>query len=154
MHFDRFGLSFEYPDNWSVDVADSGGQHAAVTVYAPGGGFWSVSGHAPGGDAAELAAAVERQMREEYRDLDAEAADDTIGGLRLPGIDLNFYCLDLTNTAQVRTLTTPRAIYLLFCQAEDRDWEQVAPVFAAMTASFIAGLDGQAAAPGVGLTDD
>jgi hypothetical protein len=145
MHFDRFGLSFDYPENWSVDIGDSGGQHAAVTVYAPGGGFWSVSGHAPGGEPAELMAAVERQMREEYRDLDAEAAADDIAGHRLPGIDFNFYCLDLTNTAQVRTFSTPRGIYLLFCQAEDRDWEQVAPVFAAMTASFVSRIVHQAA---------
>jgi hypothetical protein len=154
MHFDRFGLSFDYPDNWSVDLGDSAGQHAAVTVYAPGGGFWAVSGHAAGGDAAELAAAVERQMREEYRDLDAEAAEDDVAGRRLPGIDFNFYCLDLTNTAQLRTLTLPGSIYLLFCQAEDRDWEQVAPVFAAMTASFVSGLDRRSPASDAGTIDD
>jgi hypothetical protein len=55
---------------------------------------------------------------------------------------MNFYCLDLTNTAQVRTLETPHAIYLLFCQAEDREWDRVAPVFAAITTSFVTGLNG------------
>ena len=42
MHFERFGLAFEYPDNWSVDTDDSQDRYATVTVYAPGGGFWSV----------------------------------------------------------------------------------------------------------------
>jgi hypothetical protein len=140
VHFDRFGLAFDYPDNWSVDIGDSGGRHAAVTVQSPEGAFWSVSGHAPGGDAAELARAVLGQMQEEYRELDSEAAEDEVAGRRLPGFDMNFYCLDLTNTAHVRTLETPGAIYLLFCQAEDREWDRVAPVFAAMTASFVAGL--------------
>jgi hypothetical protein len=140
MRFDRFGLSFDYPDNWSVDVTESGGRHAAVTVYAPGGAFWSLSGHEPGGTASELVAAVERQMRNEYRDLDAEAAADEVAGRHLSGVDMNFYCLDLTNTAQVRTIATPAAIYLLFCQAEDRDWDRLAPVFAAMTASFVGSL--------------
>ena len=59
---------------------------------------------------------------------------------RLAGWDLNFYCLDLTNTAQVRAVETPAATYLLLAQAEDREWDRVAPVFAAMTASFMAGL--------------
>ncbi len=139
MRFDRFGLAFDYPDNWSVEADDAEGQAVAVTVYAPEGGFWSVSGHAPGGDAVKLSAAVVDEMRQEYQELDSEAAETVAAGRALPGYDMNFYCLDLTNTAQVRTLETPTAIYLLFCQAEDREWERVAPVFAAMTASFVGG---------------
>ncbi len=141
MHFNRLGLAFDYPDNWSVDIGDSAGRRAAVTVQSPEGGFWSLSGHAPGGDAGELALAVLSQMREEYRDLDSEAAEDVVAGHRLAGFDMNFYCLDLTNTAQVRTVETPDAVYLLFCQAEDREWDRVAPVFAAMTASFVSKLE-------------
>ena len=140
MRFSRFGLRFDYPDNWSVDTEDSEGRYAAATVYAPDGGFWSVSGHAPGGDAAVLAEEIARQMRQEYQDLDCEAAVDTVAGCTLRGFDFNFYCLDLTNTAQVRTLETPTAIYLLHCQAEDREWDHVSHVFAAMTASFVGGL--------------
>ena len=40
----------------------------------------------------------------------------------------------------MRTLETPDAVYLLLCQAEDREWEETAQVFAAMTASFVAAL--------------
>jgi hypothetical protein len=144
LEFKRFGLAFQYPDNWSIDVSDAGGRHAAVTVHAPEGGFWSVSGHAAGGPPDELAQAVLDQMRREYRDLDAERAADHVGGCTLPGYDMNFYCLDLTNTAQVRTLEVPGAVYLVFCQAEDREWERIEPVFAAMTASFVAGIAGDA----------
>lgn len=140
MHFDRFGLAFDHPDNWLVDTEDAEGRFATVTVYSPTGGFWSVSGHAPGGDPGELSAAVVSQMREEYRELDAEPTVDSLGGHSLTGFDLNFYCLDLTNTAQVRTLTTPVAIYLILCQAEDREWDELAPVFAAITTSFVQGL--------------
>jgi hypothetical protein len=137
MRFDRFGLAFDHPDNWMVDTEDSQGRYATVAVYAPGGGFWSVSGHAPGGDPAALAEAVVYQMRDEYRELDAEPAAEKVAGHQLMGIDVNFYCLDLTNTAQVRTLSTPTATYLILCQAEDRDWDEVAPVFAAITTSFV-----------------
>jgi len=138
MRFERFGITFDYPDGWEVDTGDD--DHAAVTIYTPEGGFWSVSGHAAGGPAAELAAAVEREMRDEYRDLDAESAADDVAGQRLDGIDINFSYLDLTSTAQVRTLTRGERIWLVFCQAEDREWERVAPVFAAITASFVGGL--------------
>ncbi|MFN5757534.1 MAG: hypothetical protein ACK54F_13130 [Planctomycetia bacterium] len=141
MRFNQFGLTFDYPDNWLVDTADSAGSHAAVTVYSPEGAFWSVSAHAPGGEAETLAKAVVAQMRTEYQDLDSAPASDTVDGHPLPGFDLNFYCLDLTNTAAVRTLSTPSAIYLFFCQAEDREWDRISHVFAAMTASFVAALD-------------
>jgi hypothetical protein len=144
MRFDRFGLTFDHPDNWTIDIDDAAGRRAAVTVYTPDGGFWSVSGHEPGGPSSELAAAVVAEMRSQYQELDSEAAEDRVRGHVLRGFDLNFYCLDLTNTAQVRTLETPAAVYLLLCQAEDREWEETAPVFAAMTASFVAGLEAAA----------
>jgi len=140
MHFNRFGLAFDYPENWSIDTDDSQDRYAAVTVYSPEGGFWSVSGHAAGGDPAELAVAVLAQMRTEYQDLDSEPAGEEIAGHPLTGLDINFYCLDLTNTAQVRTLETADAIYLLICQAEDREWVRISPVFAAITTSFVAAL--------------
>jgi hypothetical protein len=139
MHFEQFGLAFDYPDSWSVDTSDSAGGHAAVTVYSPEGAFWSVSAHAPGGEADTLSAAVVEQMRDEYRDLDAESAADQVAGCTLAGYDVNFLCLDLTNTAAVRTLETPDAIYLILCQAEDREWERISHVFAAI---FVAALSG------------
>lgn len=150
MRFHRLGLDFSYPDSWTVDTDDARDGSAAVTVHAPDGGFWSVSGHAPGGRPTELAQAVVAQMRGEYRDLDAEPAADEVDGRTLPGFDMNFYCLDLTNTAQVRTLETPGAVWLLFCQAEDREWERIAPVFAAMTTSFVRGLGSTSSRGGSG----
>ena len=140
MRFQRLGIDFSYPDSWSVDTEDAREGATAVTVYAPDGGFWSVSGHAPGGRPTELAQAVVDEMRGEYRDLDVEPAATAVGGQSLRGFDMNFYCLDLTNTAQVRTLATPTAVWLLLCQAEDREWDRIAPVFAAMTESFVRGL--------------
>ena len=143
MHFDRFGLTFRYPDNWTLDVSDSDGRYAAVTVYSPDGGFWAVSGHTPDGPIDGLCQAVVGQMRKEYAELDCEKADDQVGGHGLAGYDMNFYCLDLTNTAQVRALETADAAYLIFCQAEDREWDRIAPVFAAITASFVDGVEGR-----------
>lgn len=140
MHHDRLGLTFDYPDNWSIDTDASDRSAPAVTVYAPGGGFWSLSAHPTGTDPAALVDAVVEQMRAEYRDLDSEAAVDDVVGRALAGFDLNFYCLDLTNTAHVRSLATADATYVLFCQAEDREWDEIAHVFAAMTTSFVKSL--------------
>ncbi len=146
MRFERMGLVFDYPDDWALELDADGGSEAggspAVTLLSPGGGFWSVSRHDGDGNARLLAEAVVAQMRSEYQDIDIEAASDTIGGHLLPGFDLNFYCLDLTNTASVRTLQAPGSLHVVFCQADDREWDRVATVFAAMTTSLVRGLRG------------
>ncbi len=140
MRFDRLGITFEYPDNWLVD-AETPDDGLCVTVSSPDGAFWSVSGHAPSDDAEALADAVLGQMREEYRDLDSEVAVDTVAGHHLAGYDMNFSYLDLISTAQVRTFETPTALYVIFSQAEDHEWESVCRVFDAMTMSLVMSAD-------------
>jgi hypothetical protein len=144
MRFERMGLVFDYPDDWALELDADGGSEAggspAVTLLSPGGGFWSVSRHEGNGDARRLVEAVVAQMRAEYQDIDVEEATETIGRHPLHGFDFNFYCLDLTNTATVRALQTPGSLHVVFCQADDREWDRVSPVFAAMTTSLVRSL--------------
>ena len=63
-----------------------------------------------------------------------------VAGHGLVGYDLNFFFLDLTNTACVRSLRTDQATYTIFCQAEDREFVQIRPVFLAMTTSLLSNL--------------
>ena len=51
---------------------------------------------------------------------------------------MNFYCLDFLVTSQVRALRHGHAVYLLTYQAEDREFDQLADVFRAITASMLA----------------
>ena len=76
-------------------------------------------------------------MRQEYDELDAEPVAETIAGRELVGWDMNFYCLDLTNTAVVRGFSTPEAAYLIFCQADDREFDEIQRIFAAITFSLL-----------------
>ena len=48
--FSKFGISFLYPDNWTLDEQDAEGEAESATVYSPGGAFWSVSVHSPSSD--------------------------------------------------------------------------------------------------------
>jgi hypothetical protein len=80
-------------------------------------------------------------MRAEYRDLEQESSYQLVAGKKVHGYDLAFYCLDLTNSAFVRSFRTPVATYVLFYQAEDRDFRQLEQVFAAITKSFFDSLD-------------
>ncbi|MEX0939081.1 MAG: hypothetical protein WDZ59_14555 [Pirellulales bacterium] len=144
--FDNQGVRFQYPENWTLEWQESDTTDPSVSVFSPGGAFWTLSIHPPGTETARLVQVVLDALREEYQELDAQEAVDSIGDTEMIGYDVNFYCLDLCNTAVVRGFHTRRASYVLLCQAEDREFERVREVFRAMTTSLIReGPDGAVA---------
>jgi len=138
--FDKLGISFQYPDNWTLDDADALAGRRSVTVCSPGGAFWCVAMHPRSVDPVGLARSVVDAMREEYAEVEAEEICETLAGCEMIGYDLNFYCLDLTNSAQVRSLRIGQTTYSIFCQAEDREFAWVRRVFQAITCSLLGGL--------------
>lgn len=137
--YDSLGIRFQYPDNWSLDEGEALAGNESVAVYSPGGAFWSVAIHPANADGKKLIDAALKAMRDEYQDLDAEDVEDTIHGEQAIGYDINFVCLDLTNTAIVRCVSRPDFQLLIFYQAEDREYEEIEPVFRAMTLSLLRG---------------
>ena len=135
--YDKLGIQFQYPESWRLDEAEALAGEQSVTVYSPGGAFWSVMIHPATQDLQAVADAALETMKQVYADLDAEAVRETVAGVDLLGYDVNFYCLDLTNTALVRAGRTPRAAFLILCQAEDREFDQVENVFRAITQSLL-----------------
>ena len=138
--FNRLGISFQYPDNWTLDDADAILGRHTVTVYSPGGAFWSVAIHSGSAEPDKLVVAAAEAMKQEYEGLEAEMARETVAGHELLGCNLAFCCLDLTNTAWIRSLRIAQSTYMVFCQAEDREFEQVENVFRAMTTSLLSEL--------------
>jgi hypothetical protein len=139
--FDNLGITFQYPDNWQLDEEEMRAGQSAVTVFSPGGAFWSVALHGASVDPARMAQAALDAMRKEYDDLEAEPVNETIAGHALVGFDLNFFYLDLTNTAAIRSLRIAGTTYTIFFQAEDREYSEIGMVFAAMTLSLLQGID-------------
>lgn len=142
MEFNRNGIRFEYPENWTIEEDSSPDGIFSITASAPDGAFWSLSRQPAEVDLEQLTDFTTKQLREEYPDLEAYPASDDIFGSSLSGADFNFSYLDLTNTAAVRCLATTTACYVFFCQAEDRDWSRLHHVFRAMTTSFVRGTIG------------
>ena len=138
--YDKMGIQFQYPENWTLDENEALTENNSISVYSPSGAFWTVMIYPPGEDAAKLAADVLSAMRGEYDNLDAEAVQETIDGHRLLGYDLNFYCLDMTNSAVVRSLQLPAQTMVIHYQAHDREFGSIEPVFRAMTTSLLGNL--------------
>ncbi|MBN8627659.1 MAG: hypothetical protein J0M17_19450 [Planctomycetes bacterium] len=135
--FNKLGLQFVYPDNWSVDETEALEGAASVTVYSPGGSFWSVSLHPRETPPQELVRSAVKALKQTYDELDAEDVTQDLAGKHLIGSDVNFYCLDLTNTAQVRAFAAPNYNVVILCQADDREFAEIEQVFQAMTFSLL-----------------
>jgi hypothetical protein len=138
--FSGFGISFQYPENWTLDDSDARLGRHSVTVYSPGGAFWSVAVQSGGADPAKLAAAAVETMKKEYAWLEAEEAEETIANYDLTGYDVAFYYLDLTSTAVIRSARIGGATYTIFAEGEDREFVAYRQVFQAMTVSLLSYL--------------
>lgn len=134
--YDRFGVRLQYPDNWLVE-ADEENEPVQVTVNSPNTAFWSLSVFQEAPDRQALLDQALQAMQAEYPDLECEQAEETVADHKLVGYDIRFYCLDLTNTAQVRVFDRGGSTCLLLAQSEDRELKSVGPVFAAMTRSLL-----------------
>lgn len=138
--FNNLGIAFQYPENWTLDVQDALAGRRSVTVYSPGAGFWAVSVHPRSANPRSLAKAAVKAMQDEYEDLESCEVSQHVSGHELVGYDLSFFYLDLTNTALIRCLRTGRATYVVFCQAEDHEFDRVHAVFDAITTSLLSNL--------------
>jgi len=135
--YEKLGISFQYPDNWTLDEEDAVAGRDSVTVYSPGGSFWSMAIHPRFADPRQLAEAALDAMKQEYKELEVAEVSESVGDHELIGYDLNFYYLDLTNTAKIRCVRADQQTLTVFCQGEDREFDQIRIVFQAMTVSLL-----------------
>jgi hypothetical protein len=138
--YEKSGLSFMYPENWTLDEEKAVSGNELVTVYSPEGGFWSVSVYHGAADPVNLANSALEAMKEEYKDLEVEEIYETVAGRDMIGYNMNFFLLDFTNTAQIRILRCNRATYTILCQADDLEFRKIERVFQAITISLLNGL--------------
>lgn len=142
--YEQPGIHFEYPDNWlveqqSLDPLTVAGEQ--VVVSSPETAFWQLSKHPPEAELEGLFDEALSALRSVYKEMEVAPASDTLEDRLVAGFDVNFYCLDLTNTSWLRGFKTPSATYLLLCQAEDSELERVGPVFRAMLASLLRNIE-------------
>ncbi len=138
--FQKNGISFLYPENWSLDEEDALAGNQSVTVYSPGGGFWSVAIRPGALDPLKMATSALEAMKQEYQSLEIQEVHETIAGRKTVGFDLNFFLFDFTNSAQIRSFKCNHTTYTIFYQAEDQEFAQNQQVFQAMSISLLNGL--------------
>ena len=138
--FDRLDVRFEYPENWKVDEDSGDGDSSQVIISSPETAFWQLSKHPAETDLEDLFDEALSTLRSLYQEIEAEPASESLEGRTIRGFNVNFYCLDFTNTCWLRGFEAADAVYLLLCQAEDSEFQKTSPVFLAMLASVLRNL--------------
>jgi hypothetical protein len=116
-NYEGHGVRFAYPADWDFEETDD---ENTVEVQAPGGlAFVLVRSDESCPDPASVAGEVLDAMREDYPDLEAAPAMETIDGHHATGYDVEFFSLDLTNGAAIRAFRTPERTVLVFGQWSD-----------------------------------
>lgn len=140
-HFVKFGISFQYPENWVLDEEDALAGNKSVTVFSPDGYiFWSVAVRDKENDPEKLVEGIVDALRQDYDTLERHDSVLTIGGQELPGVDMHFYCNEMVVTARAHWIKTDQQILILFVQGEDRSLDRAEDVLLAMTTSLLSGI--------------
>ena len=135
--YNRYGIRFLYPENWTVHEESPQPQTHCVTLQSPGSGFWILQVLQTQQPPRKLAAEVLHSVRQDYDDVEAVDVQEDIDGMSSVGYDMQFYCLDFVVSSNVRSFSLLNRSYVLLFQAEDNEFQEMAPVFQAITTSLI-----------------
>jgi hypothetical protein len=117
--YEDHGVRFEYPSDWTVEVADEG-PVTTVDLQHPGGvAFALVRTDESCPDPEELADLALEAMRDEYPQLDSAPVIETLDGHSVAGHDVEFFSLDIASAASIRSFRTARRTVLVFGQWSD-----------------------------------
>jgi hypothetical protein len=135
--YDKLGLQFLYPENWSILEEERDDWPHRVTVQSPGSAYWELQVYPSRTSRTKLTAEVLKVMQEEYEDLESQVVTDEICQRPAIGYDLSFFCLDFLVTSRIRCLCVDKLTYLLIYQAESREFDRQHLVFEAITQSLL-----------------
>ncbi|MFO0905345.1 MAG: hypothetical protein U0939_20220 [Pirellulales bacterium] len=136
--FDKLGVRFMYPDNWELTDEQGVESPYSVGLQTPQGGMWLLQIH-DSGEPLDLAAEALRTMREEYAELEADSVVERLEGHDVVGFEMRFYYLDFVVMARIVSVKRGDLSLVVLCQAEDRDFDQLEPIFKAVLISLLRG---------------
>ena len=128
-------IRFRYPDGWEL-VESPSEEGLIVSLQSPGPMFLFLTLYDNEWQPEEVANRALDAMREDYPNLDSCPVSETIADLPTMGHDVNFFCLDLTNTCWIRAFSSSRRTVLIFAQTNDIELEADEQVFQAICDSI------------------
>jgi hypothetical protein len=136
-HYEKSGIRFAYPENWSIVDEQLDEWPQGVSVQSPKGGYWDLKVFPAGIDPNRISDEALDAMRQEYADLESEPITEEIFGVTAVGYNLDFFCMDLLVTSRIRSFDVGTRTLLLICQAESREFDRQRLVYDAITKSLL-----------------
>ena len=133
--FDAHGLKFTYPADWMLDEQD-GDEEVTISLTNGKTSLWSVTllfGRIPPQEVIDTALEA---FRSEYGNIDEYAASVSLCEYPTIGVDIDFACLELNNSAFMRAFMTGRYTVFVLFQATDDEFDETREVLEAITQSM------------------
>jgi hypothetical protein len=142
--YSGLGLHFRYPEEWGLSE-DRSEQELSVTVRPDGDStaFWSATLLFDRPSAEDALQAVVEAFEEEYEEIDVYPADAKVARRDTLGRDIDFVCLELTNSAFVRVFGAARFTVVVLYQATDGELDSLHSDFRQITSSLECELDAE-----------
>lgn len=135
--YDKSEVRFLYPDNWSLSEDQEEQWPQAISVQSPSSAFWSLHVYPSRQDSGILAKEALRGLSEAYEEVESEEVFEKIGPAEATGYNAEFFYLDFVVRAEVRSFAVAGRSFVVLCQAESREFEEMAKVFRAITLSLL-----------------
>ena len=128
--FDDYGIRFEYPLDWELDIGDDGEGRTTIGVQSSDGlafAFIRVQRRPTRTGRASRRSA--RSDAHRIPDARFDPRAQTIDGHESVGYDVDFFSLNVPNSCMIRSFRTPRRTVLVFAQWSELLAEDAGDVF-------------------------
>ncbi len=129
------GIRFLYPEDWEIDQGETD-DCRTITVSSSETSFWCLSLFQPGTPSGDVLRAAAAAFEEEYDDVDVSVATGQLFGTAAEGLDVEFVCLELVNTATLRALESDDFTALVLYQGTDHELEATRALLEGITSSL------------------
>lgn len=135
--YDKVGVRLIYAEGWKVTEDDLNSEPRTLSFQSPNGGTWELMLYRDHRDLDDLTDEALAVMREEYDQLETTPYKTVFGDVDAKGHEIYFYHLDLLIRCRIVAAPFGDQTVLLLLQAEDRDFDDLEPVFQAMATTLL-----------------
>jgi len=135
--YDKLGVRLFYAEGWKITEDEVAAEPRTLSIESPSGGIWELMLYSNPRDSDELVGEALLVMSEEYENLETSPYTTEFGDVRASGLEIYFYHLDLLVHCRIVAAPFGEQTALLLWQAEDRDFDELEPVFRAMATTLL-----------------
>jgi hypothetical protein len=135
--YDKLGVRLIYAEGWKITEDDLDAEPRTLSIESPNGGIWELMLYSEQRDYDELAGEAVSVLREEYENLETAPYSTEFADVAASGFEIYFYHLDLLVHCRIVAAPFGEQTALLWWQAEDRDFDELEPVFRAMATTLL-----------------